>query len=71
LQFSDAIADQSRRLLKAEQKKLEKKLESELMEKLFDGNVPSVPAGSSEGEAEKSIVKPEDALRRQLKKLLR
>jgi len=72
LQFSDAIADQSRKLMKAEQKKLEKKLESELMEKLFDGNVPSVPAaGSSEGEPETPNVKPEDALKRQLKKLLR
>lgn len=71
LQFSDAIADQSRRLLKAEQKKLEKKLESALMEKLFDGNVPSVPAGSSEGEAGTPIVKPEDELKRQLRKLLR
>jgi AsmA protein len=71
LQFSDAIADQSKKLIKAEQKKLEKKLESELMEKLFDGNVPSVPAGSSEGEPETPNVKPEDALKRQLKKLLR
>jgi AsmA protein len=71
LQFSDAIADQSRKLIRAETKKLEKKLESELIEKLFDEDVPGVPAGNSEGEPEKSTVEPKDALRRQLKKLLR
>jgi AsmA protein len=71
LQFSDAVADQSRKLIKAEQKKLEKKLESELMEKLFDGDVPSVPAGNSEGEPDAPKADPEDALRKQLKKFLR
>jgi AsmA protein len=71
LQFSDAIADQSRKLIEAEQKKLEKKFESELMEKLFDGDVPSVPAGNSGGEPDAPMVEPKDELRRQLKKLLR
>ncbi len=67
LQFSDAIADQTKKLIKAEQKKLEKKLESELL-----GTVaPSAPSGNSDAEPDTPTAKPEDALRRQLKKLLR
>lgn len=71
LQFSDAIADQSKKLIKAEQKKLEKKLESELMEKLLDGGVPVTPAGDGDGQSATPTAKPEDELKRQLKKLLR
>ena len=83
LQFSDAIADQAKKRIKAEQKKLEKKLEqkleeelegqldSEVLEQLFDGDIPSVPAGNSEGEPDNPVVEPKDALRDQLKKLLR
>jgi AsmA protein len=71
LQFSDAVADQSKRLIKAEQKKLEKKLETQLMEKLFDGDAEGAPAGDSDGEPVTPSAEPEDELRRQLKKLLR
>ena len=71
LQFSDAIADQTKKLIKAEQKKLEKKLESELLEKLLGTVAPSAPSGNSDAEPDTPTAKPEDALRRQLKKLLR
>ena len=71
LQFSDAIADQSKQLIKAEQRKLEKKLESELMEKLLGDDAPGAPAEDSDAEPMAPSAKPEDELRRQLKKLLR
>ncbi len=68
LQFSDAIEQQARQRLKTEEKRLKKKLESELGEKLLGGGSgdegagvdPAAPTG-----------KPEDTLRDSLKSLFR
>ena len=71
LKFSDAIAEQSKQLIEAEKKKLEKKLESELMEKLLDSEVPGLSSEDGNGESATPTAKPEDVLKRQLKKFLR
>ena len=71
LQFSDAIQQQAKQRLKAEETKLKKKLESELGEKLLGGaDSDDANAGGDEAPADPTA-KPEDELKKRLKSLFR
>jgi AsmA protein len=71
LQFSDAIQQQAKQRLKAEETKLKKKLESNLTEQLLGGDSGDA---KTEGEAAGSAAptdKPEDELKKRLKDLFK
>jgi AsmA protein len=71
LQFSDAIQQQAKQRLKAEETKLKQKLESQLTEKLFGDD--KAATGSEEEQAAPAAppAKPEEELKKRLKDLLR
>ncbi len=72
LQFSDAIQQQAKQRLKAEETRLKKKLESELGEKLLGGadGGDSDPGGEQTAPADPTA-NPEDELKKRLKSLFR
>lgn len=72
LQFSDAIQQQAKQRLKAEETKIKQKLESELTEKLLGGDGGGdAKAGSEEAAPSAPTAKPEDELKKKLKSLFR
>ena len=68
LQFSDAVKDQARQRLKAEETKVKEKLESQLTEKLLGGDSDEAKTGSEEAAP---AAKPEDQLKKKLKSLFK
>ena len=73
LQFSDAIELQAKQRLKAEEKKLKKKLESGLTEKLLGGDQNGGDQGNGEGGKKDAApsAKPEEEIKKRLKDLFR
>jgi len=72
LQFSDAIQQQAKQRLKAEETRLKKKLESELGEKLLGGaDGGDANAGGDQAAPADPTAKPEEELKQRLKSLFR
>jgi len=72
LQFSDAIQQQAKQRLKAEETRLKQKLESELGEKLLGGaDGGDASAGGDQAAPTDPVAKPEDEVKKRLKSLFR
>ena len=76
LQFSDAIQDQAKQRLKAEETKIKQKLESQLTEKLLGGDSGSGDSGDAKADSEQAApaaptAKPEDELKKKLRGLFK
>jgi len=71
LQFSDAVQDQAKQRLKAEETKIKEKLESQLTDKLLGGDSGDTKAGSEEAAPAAPTAKPEDELKKKLRGLFK
>ena len=71
LQFSDAVQDQAKQRLKAEETKIKEKLESQFTEKLLGGDSGDAKASSEEAAPAAPTAKPEDELKKKLKGLFK